>query len=429
MIAVVAAACTGGTEADNVEPDATTTIAAGSDPTTTTTPSVFGFERNDGDGRLVFGGLFVEPDATSGAGASAQAAARIAVAEIQAAGGVLLEEVFYVPGVAGADDVNQTQQSVDRLLNDTVDVILDGAPAAQSLELLAKTADAGVMQFSPINSDAEFSSADGTELYFRTVPSVSEQATVVADLLTEQSLPTATVLFVDGDVGMSMADAFRQQFESLGGEVVQQLPFDAGTADFAASVDIAAQSSPNAVVVIGGEELGPLLLAMDTSGIGPRATQVFALPTEDVDLATLVTDPAVLNGLVRVDAAINPEATGVFNEQIQAQGVEEPDISAAVATYDAIIISALAAEIAGTDRPEAIAEQVIGVTREGVLCVRFDECKELVQAGDDINYDSPLGGPYEFVPPGEPSAASFRVVTYDGAAIPNAELDRYVFAR
>ena len=50
-------------------------------------------------------------------------------------------------------------------------------------------------------------------------------------------------------------------------------------------------------------------------------------------------------------------------------------------------------------------------------------------AGDDINYDSLLGGPYEFVPPGEPSAASFRVSTYDGATTPNAELDRYVFAR
>lgn len=426
---MLASGCSGDTEVDGTDLDGTTTVAVSDGSTPTTTDSVFGFERNDGDGRLVFGGLFVEPDATTGAGASAQAAARIAVDEIQAAGGVLLEEVFYVPGVAGDDDINQTQQSVDRLLNDTVDVILDGAPPDQSLELLAKTADARVIQFSPMNNAAEFSRAENTELYFRTVPSITEQATVVADLLTEQSLPTATVLFIEGDIGVNMAEAFRQQFESLGGEVVQQLPFDAGTADFAASVDIAAQSSPNAIIVIGGEELGPLLLAMDDSGIGPRATQVFALPTGAVDLATLVGDPAVLNGLVRVDPAINPAATGVFAEQVEAQGVVDADISAAVATYDAIIISALAAEIAGTDRPEAIAEQIIGVTRQGVLCVRFDECKELVQAGDDINYDSQLGGPYEFVPPGEPSAASFRVVTYDGASIPNPELDRYVFAQ
>ena len=41
----------------------------------------------------------------------------------------------------------------------------------------------------------------------------------------------------------------------------------------------------------------------------------------------------------------------------------------------------------------------------------------------------PLGDRLDqFGEAGEPEAASFRIATYDGAADPNVELDRYVFA-
>ena len=74
-----------------------------------------------------------------------------------------------------------------------------------------------------------------------------------------------------------------------------------------------------------------------------------------------------------------------------------------------------------------IAAEINGVTKDGEKCTSFADCKALIEAGTDIDYDG-VGGPYEFVDAGEPAAASFRIATYDGDVSPNTDLDEYVFA-
>jgi hypothetical protein len=96
-------------------------------------------------------------------------------------------------------------------------------------------------------------------------------------------------------------------------------------------------------------------------------------------------------------------------------------------TYDAIIITALAAAVAGSDDPNIFKNEVNGVTKDGTKCTSFAECIALVDDGVDIDYDG-VGGPYEFVDAGEPAAASFGIRTYDGGDTPNSDLDEYVFA-
>ncbi len=96
-------------------------------------------------------------------------------------------------------------------------------------------------------------------------------------------------------------------------------------------------------------------------------------------------------------------------------------------TYDSIIIVALAALVAGQDDSVAIAAEINDVTRDGEVCTSFVECKDIIEAGGNPDYDG-VGGPYDFVDAGEPAAASFRVATYDGGETPNTDLDEYVFA-
>jgi branched-chain amino acid transport system substrate-binding protein len=72
---------------------------------------------------------------------------------------------------------------------------------------------------------------------------------------------------------------------------------------------------------------------------------------------------------------------------------------------------ALAAEIAGTDDPPEVAAHINGVTRDGTECTTYKECKDLVGNGEDIDYNGP-SGPQEFSQPGEPTAASFAVMSY-----------------
>ena len=64
-----------------------------------------------------------------------------------------------------------------------------------------------------------------------------------------------------------------------------------------------------------------------------------------------------------------------------------------------------------TDDPAQIAANINGVTREGTACTTYEECKQLVADGEDIDYNGP-SGPQEFSQPGEPTAATFAVMSY-----------------
>ena len=76
------------------------------------------------------------------------------------------------------------------------------------------------------------------------------------------------------------------------------------------------------------------------------------------------------------------------------------------------VIVALGAEIAGTDSPTKIAEQIVGLTQDGEKCTNFADCKKLIADGVDIDYDG-ISGPLEFVDAGEPSEASILILEFD----------------
>ncbi len=81
-------------------------------------------------------------------------------------------------------------------------------------------------------------------------------------------------------------------------------------------------------------------------------------------------------------------------------------------SYDAVVISALAAEIAKTPNPRAIAAQINGVTTGGTPCETPAECLSLIDAGADIEYKGislRLGG---FTDVGEPSASTYGILRF-----------------
>lgn len=85
------------------------------------------------------------------------------------------------------------------------------------------------------------------------------------------------------------------------------------------------------------------------------------------------------------------------------------DLNYAAETYDAVIITALAMEVAGTDGIEH-ASEIIGVTRDGEKCSDFVGCRDLIAAGTDIDYDG-VSGPLTFTGNGEPLQASYGFLT------------------
>ena len=97
-----------------------------------------------------------------------------------------------------------------------------------------------------------------------------------------------------------------------------------------------------------------------------------------------------------------------FWEQICGVDPQLVDFNYAGEAYDAVVITALAVETAQDDGI-AYASEINGITREGTKCTSFAECRDLIAAGEDIDYDG-ISGPLEFDGNGEPTQASYGLL-------------------
>ncbi len=198
-----------------------------------------------------------------------------------------------------------------------------------------------------------------------------------------------------------------------GGEIVEQFTYDPQAAEFSAEVDKVVSGDPEALVIIGFEETAKILTSLFEAGFTPESGKKIYLVDGNVGNALGEQLPAgSMEGIKGTLPAA--EITDDFKARLLEIDPALIDFSYGPEAYDAVIIVALAAQIAGTDDPAAVAAQINGVTRDGEKCTTYADCVALIDAGTDIDYDGP-SGPQSFGPEGEPTEASFAILTYDAA--------------
>ncbi len=241
---------------------------------------------------------------------------------------------------------------------------------------------------------------------------------MLADLIAGEGAQTLGVLYRQEAYGEGLANAIRENFEGLGGTVEPFIAYDTSAETFDAEVDQMVQADPDAIVVVGFVESATILTTMNERGIGPADKAVWGVDGNIGGIGTELQDPSIISGFRGTAPSVDLTTITDFTDRLDA--AYPPDGVAgifdyAAETYDAMVITALAAVLAGTDDPVQVAAQINGVTtgRHQVHHVRGVPAAR--RSGEDIDYDG-LGGPYEFEDAGEPSAASFRVSTYDGEA-------------
>ena len=364
----------------------------------------------EADGTLTFGGLLPQTGDLSFLGPPEEAGASLAVADINAAGGVLGQDVVYMPGDSGDADPDVANPTVDAHLSAGADVIVGAAASGISLNVIDKITGACRIHFSPANTSPQFTDYADDDLYFRTAPSDILQGQVLADLMVEDGVASAAILARQDSYGEGLLEFTQIPFEEQGGEVVLDQVYDPEASSFEAEVDAVISEDPEALVMIGFEESGRILSSLFEQGFTPDEKQIYLV---DGNIGNaLGEDFAEPGSLVGVKGTLPAaELTDEFRGRLLETDAALTDFSYGPETYDALIISALAAIIADTDDPAAVAAEINGVTRDGEACETFADCVELIEAGDDIDYNGP-SGPQEFSQPGEPTAASFAIMTY-----------------
>jgi len=101
-----------------------------------------------------------------------------------------------------------------------------------------------------------------------------------------------------------------------------------------------------------------------------------------------------------------------FKDKLLAINPDLKDFNYGAEAHDAVIIIALAVAKADDDGV-VYANEINGITRGGEKCDTFADCMAIIDAGGDPDYDG-ASGPLEFSGNGEPTVASYGILTFGG---------------
>lgn len=383
------------------------------DPADPADPDVPDVER--GDGTLVLGYILPETGALQFLGPPMIAGTELAVSEINAAGGVLGNDVELLTGDEAGDSAVASEAAQTHLANG-VDAVIGAAASGMSLAIIDAITGSQVVQCSPSNTSPTFSDYDDGGYYFRTAPTDVLQGPVLAETIVGDGHTQVAVLARADDYGQGLADSTGQALEEQGGEVVAEILYDPEGATFDAEVSQVVDADPDAVVIIGFEESAQILQGLIEQGMGPGDFPVYggeSLRSTELPAQVDPGDPAVLDGLK--GTAPTSDADPEFIERLQ-EFRDVPDTLFAAEAYDCVVIVALAAVAAGSDDPSVFVDEMVAVTRDGTACEGFEECVALLEEGEDISYRS-VSGFDELTDVGEPSRGLYEVWEFVGEEI------------
>lgn len=319
------------------------------------------------------------------------AGVEMALADIDAAGGVLGSPVTYIEGDSGDTTTDIASQTVDSQLAQGVQAIIGAASSGVSLTVIDKITSNGVVQFSPANTAPALTTYEDNGLYFRNSPSDVLQGAVIAAQAVDSGITKMAVIARQDPYGEGLAAATAKDFEAAGGTVTSNLLYDPAAPSFEAEVAEIKAGGPEAVAVIGFEESVKLLQEMIKQGVGPQDIQIY-LVDGNLSATAFENFPAdTMKGVIGTIPTGSVDLQAFYDKMAEFDP-SLTDYTYGPQSYDAAMVIALAAEAAGCADGTAIAAELPNVAGNGgEACSTYADCVALIQAGTDIDYQGVTG--------------------------------------
>ena len=365
-----------------------------------------------GDGTLTIGSLLPTTGDLAFLGPPEIAGVETAITDINDAGGVNGKQVAYYQQDSGDGTPNIAPSSVDKLLSKKSDVIVGAASSSVSLSVIDKIINAGVVQFSPANTSTAFDTYDDKGLYFRTAPSDVLQGAVMANMVVGDGFKNVAILARQDSYGEALADQVAKGIQQGGSKVATKTLYSADASNFTAEVNKVAATNPDALVLIAFNETTKIIPTLIAKGIGPKDIQVYFVDGNTADYSKDF-DPGTLAGNGYAVKATYPgaELTSDFKARLLKTDPKLKDFTYGPESYDATVMSALAATAAKSDAGEAIASKLVDISEGGTKCTDYKSCVDLLNKGEDIDYDG-VSGPVDLNDTGSPSKATIGIFQY-----------------
>jgi branched-chain amino acid transport system substrate-binding protein/neutral amino acid transport system substrate-binding protein len=325
-------------------------------------------------------------------------AAKLAIEEVNANGGLLGTQVTMINEDSQTSEIAAVDGANKLVKIDKVPAIIGAAGSGISMAIIDITTGNNVVQISPSNTAPDFTTYEDNDFYFRTVPSDALQGKAMAILAVDEGYTTASTLVLNNAYGVGFEKVFVEEFENMGGEILDRVKYDPQASMFNSEVEQAVKNEPEVIILISYPETGSLVLkAAYEKGAMDNTKWLLSEGLKDETLAETAGKDVDGNYIIAgfKGTAPDPRVTGpaydTFNDAYVAKyGTETTTFT--VNTYDAAAVIALAIEKAGSANGTAIRDNIRAVANPpGVEVTDIAEGLRLIREGTDINYQGASG--------------------------------------
>jgi len=366
-----------------------------------------------GDGTLRIGLILDNTGPQAFLNTAQLAAAKLAVQQINAAGGHKGRPVELLPETTGSDTAAQARE----LVNAKADVVIGPTDSSRAPAAIDISSKARTTLISPANTAPELSSYKSGGYYFRTAATDTAQAPVLVKIAKDAGAKSLAVVFEDGNYGQELSAAVSASAKASGLDPVTLSGFKAGEARTSAAA--ARDAAPDAVVVIARDGAQGAIAELANAGL-PGSKLILAdgaYRQYGSDLGS-----KALEGARALVPGTFPSAH--FQAELVATDAGLKDMTFAAETYDAVNLAALAAAVAEDDGGASIAGTLISVSGgtsgnrasgpsagKPTVCTTYKDCLAAIRDGKAIDYDGE-SGPVRFDGNGDVTQAKYMVFTY-----------------
>ena len=264
-------------------------------------------------------------------------------------------------------------------------------PVAQSVTIPNNT-----ILMSPASTAPAISVLDDNDYVFRTAPSDAAQGVILARLAHELGYESAATMYINNPYGEGLSRVFTEHFEAAGGTVTAQVPHEDEMPTYLSELENATADSPDVLLALSYPIAAEVYLREAIEG-GLIDTFLFVDGTKNQDMFDNLAQ-AGLNGMYgTAPGGEESDSKALYNYLSQERFGEEPGLFSGEA-FDAMAIIALAVEKAGAYESEAVRDALREVAAPPGIIVgpgEFAYAIELIQAGEDINYEG-VSGSHDF---------------------------------
>lgn len=314
-------------------------------------------------------------------------------------------------GDEGDLDNKAYETSMAKLQSEDITTLVGAASSGVTKLIVDGNTSAGILAISPSNTGVDF--AGLSPLYFRTAPSDALQGEVLANTIAQDKHKTLGIIYQNDPYGQGLESSIKSVFESTGGKVVAEASYNQGDGQFNAQVSEVAAAKPDAVAVVSYDQFVTIAPLLKNAGID--TSSLYLVDGNLVDYPDLPVDLTGSKG-TKAGAELPDSFIKDLNDVWRAAGHEElKSQTYSAEAYDAVILMALGALQANSNKAKDIADQLIeisGGSGDGEKCTSFAECAALIIDGKKVDYDG-FSGDVTFDEDHDPQGAAMGVYEYE----------------